>query len=43
MTGLHNKLEVKDHHSTLEKKNALDLLSENHIESLDSSAHYRFK
>ncbi len=43
MTGLHNKWEVKDHHSTLEKKNALDLLSESHIESLDSSAHYRFK
>ena len=43
MIDLHNKWEVKDHHSTLEKKNALDLLSENHIESLDSSAHYRFK
>ncbi|QUI93615.1 hypothetical protein J5A64_11730 [Prevotella denticola] len=43
MIDLHNKWEVKDHHSTLEKKNALDLLSENHIDSLDSSAHYRFK
>ena len=43
MIDLHNRWEVKDHHSTLEKKNALDLLSENHIESLDSSAHYRFK